>query len=291
MSRYPGATWKPLPQNATQPKIKPVGVVLHTAVSNGSSLYNLFDGHSDGVESNFYVRKDGSIEQYMDSATRADCQLDGNSWLSGGTRYGFVSIETWDGGKPDSTPWNAAQLASIAALVLWLSRTHGFPLVKATGVHGHGVGYHAQFTTPASSSALSFNHSHSCPTPTRIKQVPGIIARAVALSKPPAVETAKPTPPKEEDALPTPKDVWTVAVIPNRDDPSGAPSKVLATPAGVLGNIEATQDVDHKLLVAIAAALAELPALESEAVKEALKAALADAVVHVDVNVSGGNPA
>lgn len=193
MARYPNAIWRPLPRNAQQPAIKPVGVVLHTAVSNSSSLYDFFNGRSNGVESHFYIRENGTVEQYIDTNVRADCQLDGNSWLHNGERYGFISIETWDGGHPETNPWNQAQLDNINSLIRWASVTHNFPVVKATGAQGMGIGYHQQFT---GTSFPRWNETHSCPGSKRIAQVPGIISRLQA-------PVAKPT---NTDPLPIPED-------------------------------------------------------------------------------------
>lgn len=213
MARYPSAAWKPLPQNSTQLRIKPVGIVLHTAVSNSASLYPYFSSAgAAGVESHFYVRQDGSIEQMMDTEVRADCQLDGNSWLSGGTRYGFISVETWDGAGtsawPDwrtngngAPPWNAAQLAALEKLIAWAAKLHGFPIEKATGPQGTGVGWHNLFTTPSSSSAPSWNHTHACPGTARIAQIPALINAAKDAGQ--AVSAVPPpTTPKELPLLP-----------------------------------------------------------------------------------------
>lgn len=197
MAKYPNAVWKPLPRNSEQPAIKPVGVVLHTAVSNGSSLYDFFNGRSNGVESHFYVKQDGSVEQYMDTGIRADCQLDGNSWTKNGVRYGFLSIETWDGGKPDTTPWNQKQLDSIVSIIAWASKTHGFPAVRANSAQGTGIGYHAQFT---STSFPRWNETHSCPAKLRTAQVPDIIKSVQArLTGPVSPSQPVPEPPMEDD--------------------------------------------------------------------------------------------
>lgn len=175
MAWYPEAIKKELPQSATAPIINPTGVVMHTAVSSGTSLFTFFNGRSAGVEAHFYIREDGTVEQYVDTAKRADCQLDGNSWVKNGTRYGFLSIESWDGGHPETTPWNGNQVTAIVKLIAWMISVHNFPAVKATGPQGTGIGFHAQFTTPASSTALTWNHSHSCPALKRIAQMPTII--------------------------------------------------------------------------------------------------------------------
>lgn len=181
MAWYPHAIRKELPQARTQPTIQPVGVVLHTAVSNGSSLYDYFNGRSGGIEAHFYLREDGSFEQYMPTTVRADCQLDGNSWLDGSIRKGFISVESWDGypngwaNDSDVPPWNLKQLVSLAALLAWLSKTHGIPLEKATGPHGVGIGWHRQFTN---TSPYKWNQTHACPGDRRIAQIPGLTGDA-----------------------------------------------------------------------------------------------------------------
>lgn len=63
--------------------------------------------------------------------------------------------------------------------------------------------------------------------------------------------TPKPTV-ENGDVMPTVSEIWTAKVIPNRDTPSG-PATTNATPAGVLSNIEATQDVMYRNQAALLA--------------------------------------
>lgn len=170
MAWYPKATKKPLPQNSTQPKITPISVVYHTAVSTGSSLYNFFNGRSQGVESHFYVTTSGKVEQYMSTDRRADCQLDGNKYA--------ISIETQDNGASnpnDIIPWTPAQLSALVDLTVWLCRTHGIPARKCERYNGPGLGYHSLFT-----GRPGWNQHHACPAKNRIAQFPTIVSRVSA---------------------------------------------------------------------------------------------------------------
>ncbi|MET9023697.1 peptidoglycan-binding domain-containing protein [Actinopolymorpha sp. NPDC004070] len=180
MARYPHADWDPLPEANTQPRIRPWGAVLHTAVSNAKNIKSVWLQSS--IESHFYVAEDGNVLQYVDTERVAHCQLDGNYF--GGGR-GHISIETWDGagrvwdGKDvRKVPrWNDHQIAAMANLLVWLRDTHGVPLVKLPEIFGRGIGWHAQYT---SSKPPRFNQHHACPAPARIAQVGDVISAAVA---------------------------------------------------------------------------------------------------------------
>lgn len=190
MSWYPAATRDPISRVGSY--IKPVGVVLHTAVSNSEKLKPW-----GTVTWHFYVNKYGKAYQFVDTQRVAYCQMDGNYF--GGK--GFISIETWDGagsvwnGRNVATipPWNDAQVEALAKIIAWAAKEHDFDVERATAALGHGVGYHRQYT---SYNYPRWNQSHACPGDTRIAQVPGIIARAKALLE------DKPEPePKEWDEL------------------------------------------------------------------------------------------
>lgn len=198
MAWYPKAARRELPQNARQPRITPRSIALHTAVSNSSDLFSFFNGRSAGVESHFYVTKGGGVLQYVDTARRADCQLDGNDYA--------VSIETWDGAGtsvwPDwrtngngGPPWNADQVSALVQLMAWICRTHSIPAIRCPAWNGHGIGYHSQFT----GGARRWNEHHACPGTARIRQVPGLIADVAAVLAGGAAPTVTPatTPPSE----------------------------------------------------------------------------------------------
>lgn len=62
MTTYPDAILKLIPPGDNDPRIQPVGVILHVAAMEGPSLHGYFDGPSGGIESHLYVRYDGTIE-------------------------------------------------------------------------------------------------------------------------------------------------------------------------------------------------------------------------------------
>jgi hypothetical protein len=178
MARCPFATWVPVTLRASQKKIKPAGLVCHTAVSNSALLKP-----SGEVRWHFYLDRDGHLYQFFDTTVSAACQRDGNYWTSGGEGRGFLSCESWDGAytsvwpNPNKTdtipPWTDKQMATWGRLGAWLHDTHGIPLIKATGVRGQGIGYHSQFTAP--DGTLRWNKSHACPAKARIAQMPTVI--------------------------------------------------------------------------------------------------------------------
>lgn len=157
MALYPKAKLELIKPGANDPAIKAVGIVYHVAVSTSDDIRSVFtDGR--GIESHFYVRFDGSVLQYRDTAFEADAQFAGNSF--GTPRKGLISVETEGLG---SGTWTAAQVTALKELTVWAAKTHGFKVVKATAWNSGGVGYHSQF--------IEWNTSnHSCPGPDRVKQ-------------------------------------------------------------------------------------------------------------------------
>lgn len=166
-------------------RIRPVGLVLHTAVSNSSLVVP-----TGTTRWHFYCARDGKLTQFFDTEHMAAAQLDGNEWYEDGEYRGFVSVETWDGAGSDVWPdynsnhsggpaWTPAQLASLAQLGAWLHEVHGIPLREADGPRGSGIGYHRQFN----SGSLVWTRSHACPGNRRIAQVPGLI-EAMKVSAP-----------------------------------------------------------------------------------------------------------
>lgn len=156
MSWYPKAIRKNIPPPHTDPKIKARVAILHVAASEGPSLYGWFNGPSGGVESHFYIRYDGTVEQYRDTGYQADANMSANDFA--------VSIETE--GKA-SGKWTSAQLAAIKALLKWLHEDDpdvDIPLTVCKAWNGSGVGYHILFE-----DEWDGRHA-SCPGPNRIIQ-------------------------------------------------------------------------------------------------------------------------
>lgn len=163
MALYPPAIKKLIPPGGSDPRIKACGVVLHVRDGLGDSLYDYFNGPSGGVESHFYIRFDGTVEQYRDTGWEADANLDGNSFMRGDVRYGLLSIETEGlaAGK-----WTPQQMASIKRLLVWASNVHDFPLKLIQSWNGDGVGYHTMWGSPSHWTPVK----KSCPGYDRIAQ-------------------------------------------------------------------------------------------------------------------------
>jgi hypothetical protein len=157
----PGAIVKAIPPGANDPAIDPCGVIQHIAVSNADSLFPLFTS-DNGIESHFYILKDGTIEQYRSIFFEADAQNAGNSF--GSPRRGFVSVEHEGGVGADlGQPMPQAQLDAFHNVIKFVHSLRPFRLRVCPAWNAEGVGYHALF------DQWNTNH-HSCPGAARIKQ-------------------------------------------------------------------------------------------------------------------------
>ncbi len=163
MAIYDKAVQKPIPLGSNDPVIDAVGIILHVAVSNADSLFDYFNGPSDGIESHFYINNDGIVEQYRDTDREADANLEANSFVKHGETFGFISVET---AGMEHGQWNSKQLAAIKGLLVWASQEHGFPLRVCPGPFESGVGYHVLFGAPGPWTPIA----KSCPGPDRINQ-------------------------------------------------------------------------------------------------------------------------
>ncbi len=171
MAIYPGAgTSKLLPENATQPRIKPRVVIMHSAAGRGS-LWNFFR-RSSNLESHFWVSERGVVEQYMDTTRRADANNKANGFA--------ISIET-ESSRSATEPWTPAQFEAIINLVRWCCDTHDIPKIKCPTWDGYGIGWHIQFGAPGAWTPVS----KSCPGPARIAQMPTLIAHVARAPTPP----------------------------------------------------------------------------------------------------------
>lgn len=143
MARCPFAVWRPIPETNTQARITPTQAIAHSAVDapGPSSLYGFFSSESVTVETHFFIKNDGEIEQYVDTEVRAD-----------GNRYAnvrAVSFETEDEGDPNNRKWTAAQVQSIKRLLKWLIDTHDIPARMCPAWDQPGIGYHTMWGAPS----------------------------------------------------------------------------------------------------------------------------------------------
>ena len=156
----PFAIAKPIPPGANDPRITPRLVILHVAVSERDSLFDYFNGPSGGVESHFYVRRDGTVEQYRSIYYQADANLRANDFA--------VSVETQGMGPGQ---WTASQLTAIKKIITWCHDTADVPYEVCRTWDGRGVGYHVMFGAPGPWTPSA----KTCPGPDRIEQFKTIL--------------------------------------------------------------------------------------------------------------------
>lgn len=138
MALCPFARQRLIPESHTQGRITPRVVIFHQAVSSAASLYGYWTSPGVELESHFYVYKDGSLDQYVDTEVRADANVEANGFA--------ISVETWDNGGDDGE-WTPEQLATLTRLAGWACETHGIPAEVPDGPYGSGIGWHNLFPT------------------------------------------------------------------------------------------------------------------------------------------------
>jgi len=183
MAFMPGATLDLLPENATQSKIVPTQVILHTAVDapGPTHLPRYFARADVAVESHFWIPLTGRIIQMMDTNVRADANRRAN--------FRAISIETEDEGNPVGVPWTKAQVDSIVKIILWAHEEHGIPLDICQSWEKPGIGWHAMWGAP---SMWTPSKGKTCPGPTRIAQIHAEVLPALNQEAPPmSYEQAK----------------------------------------------------------------------------------------------------
>jgi len=211
MAIFPGAIYRPITASKGRRRLTEYNRVnLHVAVSEAASLFGYFN--KSGIpDSHFYVRKDGTVEQYVDTAYQAFADLEGND--------ATISIET-QGGVTNSQgePWTPQQVETLAQIYAWAVRTHGIARKMATssqkgdaskGLSWHRLGIDGNFPALPDLRAgrqqrgggmrYSSSRGKICPGDAKILQVPTIFARAEAL-----LGGAAPAPAPAPSPAPTP---------------------------------------------------------------------------------------
>lgn len=272
MARMPGATWRPT-NNCTPGGQQSVrGIVLHIMEGTLDGSDSWFKNPDSQASSHFGVGKDGRIYQWVDTADRAWAQVGGNrDWLS---------IEH-EGHTGDSL--TAAQLAADGRIIAWAHQVHGVPLQSTDDPAGTGIGWHGM-------GGSAWGGHYDCPGNPIKGQRAELIRQAQQL--------INPSP--EEDDMPTADEiaqaVWNFPVPIPRRNPDGTvryePNKQGASWPLVWGNIWSAESAARDAaLQAAVASLAGLLAqhhdgLTAQQVEDAVKAAIADSLVHVQVDVA-----
>lgn len=135
MARYPGAIWRPLPENATEPRIRPTQVIVHTMWGTLWGTDGWFRRSDVLSETHFGIDFGGAILQWMDTERQADGNYLANDRA--------ISIETEDNRK--IVPWSDPQLDSLAELITWCAQSHDIPALLAPDWNRPGMGWHVMF--------------------------------------------------------------------------------------------------------------------------------------------------
>ena len=175
------AVHKPLKINFTpKSRSRTDGIILHVAASEAASLHGWFSNPKAAASSHLYVRRDGTVEQYVD--------LDQISWASVSGDLRCISVETQGGA---TGRWTEQQVSSLARIVRETSARYGYPLrtMGSSAASERGVGWHA-LGVPASRSQRAAGVSQTggelwsgapgkvCPGAERVPQIPGIVELA-----------------------------------------------------------------------------------------------------------------
>lgn len=129
MPVMPGVVWRPVPSHSGLMQAH-LGLVLHVQVGD-NSCYGEFDDPNNQASSTWWIAKDGTIEQYVDSDDAAWTEAAGNS--------------TWDSVETEGVPEEAltdAQVQSLARIYVWGHNTYGWPLQLSEDVNVRGLGWH-----------------------------------------------------------------------------------------------------------------------------------------------------
>lgn len=179
MAKYPAAIQKPIDAQFLSGKrmVAFNRVNLHVAVSEAASLLGYFNQPSR-PSSHFYVRRDGTVEQYVDTDFRAEADLDGND--------ASISVET-QGGVSDAQgePWTPEQLVALAQLYAWAIATHAVVPALAVssrlGVESKGLSSHRLGIDPyrvSDGMRYSASYGKACPGDRKFTQVADVFALA-----------------------------------------------------------------------------------------------------------------
>lgn len=229
MALFDCASVKRIDRSYARRMVRHDGLIAHIAVSNAP-----FPSYLAGTKAHFYIRKDGTICQEIDTAFQSGAQLEGNPF--------YLSVETEGGvGSDVNQPWTPAQVNSLGRLYAEAMRVHGMParLMESSRIGERGLGWHRlgiDGNFPATGilrgraqrgGGLRFSKSRGkiCPTDRRIEQMPaalaiaaGTQAPAVGGGTPPAVvpqQPAKPTP--AAPAAPAPRTFPAIELVVDGD--------------------------------------------------------------------------
>jgi hypothetical protein len=140
-----------------------LGLVLHVQEGNGS-LFGWFSNPAARVSAHFWLAKDGTLEQYLDTDTET-------AWAQAAGNPDYLSVET-EGFVGEALTPN--QITKFAALLNWCGWMYAIPVV---GPVPHGARGLTPHCNPDGSVDPTWG-GHTCPGPVRLGQIPIILAVA-----------------------------------------------------------------------------------------------------------------
>ncbi len=228
--------WRPITVNLSPSFRDPIGAILHVQVGYNSP-YGWFQNPASESSADFWIAKDGRVEQYADPD-------EASTWEQGSGNDWYIGVETE--GYPEESLTDA-QVASFAALYRAAVDRYGWPTVLAEAPGEPGLGWHGMGGT-------AWGNHPGCPGDRRRAQRPQILTLAQGDDM---VTT--------QDKLDIAQAVWGI-------DPLGG--KVSAFDRLVTAQVQATAALGA--VKALAAAQGADPAAIEAAVKEGVAAALSD---------------
>ena len=195
MLTVPGARWESVPSHSGMMSAH-LGLVLHVQVGNNDP-YGEFSNPANQASSTWWVAKDGTLVQYVDSDLIAWTQAAGNS--------------TWNGVETEGYPTEAftnPQILTLARLYVWGHNVYGWPIRNSDDPRLAGLGWHGM-------GGAAWGAHYGCPGDIRKSQRAAILYIASLVLPQPS------TPP------PSPKENEMHAVVMSNGD-----IKVYATGAG-----------------------------------------------------------
>lgn len=266
MARMPDAVW--LGEHSPGVPMDRYDIVcVHTIV-----------GFAPAHAAHFSVKADGTIMQSRDTRFRSGANLDGNRRVIAvenedhGDAFG-----TWDTNNGHAVPaLTDAQVEANAAILKWAHETHGIPLQLCSDSRptSRGLAYHRQgidgnflaegYTFPGrvdGGEIWTTSPGKVCPGDRRIAQLPDILRIAT-----------------EGADVPWTDDLPKVNIPDDQTGDTLEAGKQLAQARGFAAAAYASSLRAEKAVQALAAAL-------GPEVQQAVEAALADAVINVNVNI------
>lgn len=154
-----------------------LGLILHHAVMNGS-LFNFFNNAANQVSAHFWVARNGTIEQYVDTSVVA--------WHGRSLNPRYVGVETEGCTTPPyAEPMTPEMVDGLSRIYAEGNRRHGWVNALANSDGERGFGFHRMAVNTA------------CPCDTRLSMRPQILSKAFG-----GTPTPEPEPePEEEESM------------------------------------------------------------------------------------------